>query len=390
LEEAPFLEDKLREVKRIVIKVGTNLLRGDQEGLNLGFMESLAVQIGKLKKRGLDVILVSSGAVGAGAFVMGFEEPPKRLNERQALAAIGQSRLMHQYKAVFGNHGMKVAQVLLTLESFDDRQRYLNARHTFDTLIGWEVLPIVNENDTVAVEELKFGDNDQLSALIAGKIGADLLVILTDVEGLFDRHPSQPGARRITALPLREFDRVETSDGEGSTFGLGGMKSKLRSAKIATRAGILVNISCGWTENVLLKVVEGEAVGTWFEPEPKRISARKRWLAFGKQLGKGRIKVDLGAEAALRNAKKSLLPSGVIEVEGEFAEGELISVCGSDSQEIARGLSKYSSKDLKRVLGLRSEQIPPVLGDRQNFEVVHRRDLVIMDRDHKDEYDNEQ
>jgi glutamate 5-kinase len=389
LEEALFLKDRIREVRRIVVKVGTNLLRGDQEGLNLDFMAQLAVQIGEIKMRGIDVILVSSGAVGAGAFVMGFDVPPKKLSERQALAAIGQSRLMHHYKGVFKDYGMKVAQVLLTLESFDDRQRYLNTRNTFETLFRWEVLPIVNENDTVAVEELKFGDNDQLSALIAGKIGADLLVILTDVEGLFDRHPSEPGAQRITALPLKEFGKIETSDDEGSTFGLGGMKSKLEGVKIATRAGILVNISCGWTENILLKVLVGDPVGTWFEPESKRISARKRWLAFGKRLGPGKIRVDSGAEKALRDAKKSLLPSGVISVEGNFAEGELISVCGTDTQEIARGLSKYSSDDLKMVVGLKSEEITAVLGRRQNFEVVHRRDLVIMDRDYESEFENE-
>ena len=389
MEEAFFLKDKLREVRRIVVKVGTNLLRGEEEGLNLRFMAALAVQIGKIKKQGIDVILVSSGAVGAGAYVMGFDVPPKRLSERQALAAIGQSRLMHHYKGVFKDYGLNVAQVLLTLESFEDRQRYLNARNTFDTLLSWGVLPIVNENDTVAVEELKFGDNDQLSALIAGKIAADLLVVLTDVEGLFDRHPSEPGARRITALALSEFSKIETNDDEGSTFGLGGMKSKLQGIRIASRAGILVNISCGWTEDILMRVLAGEAVGTWFEPEPKRISARKRWLAFGKRLGPGRIKVDRGAETALRNAKKSLLPSGVIEVDGEFSEGELISVCGSDSQEIARGLSKYSSTDLSRVLGMRSQEIPSVLGERQNYEVVHRRDLVIMDGDHEGEDDHE-
>jgi len=389
LEGAPFLDDKLDDVRRIVVKVGTNLLRGDEEGLNLRFMAELAVQIGKIKEKGIDVILVSSGAVGAGAYVMGFDVPPKRLSERQALAAIGQSRLMRHYTAVFKEHGMKVAQVLLTLESFDDRQRYLNARNTFETLCSWEVLPIVNENDTVAVEELTFGDNDRLSALIAGKIAADLLVVLTDVDGLFDRHPSKPGARRIAALPLSDFGKIETNDDEGSTFGLGGMKSKLEGIRIATRAGILVNISCGWTENILMKVLAGEAVGTWFEPESKRISARKRWLAFGKRLGAGRITVDAGAEAALRNAKKSLLPSGVVEVEGDFSEGELISICSSKSEEIARGLSKYSSSDLKRVLGMKSQDIPSVLGSRQNFEVVHRRDLVIMDRDHESEDDNE-
>jgi len=344
-------------------------------------MAGLADQIGSIKRREIDVILVSSGAVGAGAFVMGFDEPPKKLRERQALAAIGQSRLMHHYKAVFKEYGTKVAQVLLTPESFNDRQRYLNARNTFDTLLSWGVLPIVNENDTVAVEELKFGDNDQLAAMMAGKIGADLLIILTDVEGIFDRHPSEPGARRIEALPRRDFGKIEANGDEGSSFGLGGMKSKLEAAKIATRAGILVNVSHGWTPEILFQVLDGDRVGTWFEPESKRISARKQWLAFGKQLGAGKIRVDAGAEAALQIAKKSLLPSGVVAVDGKFSEGELISVCGPGAQEIARGLSKYSSDDLRMILGLRSEQIPSILGQRQNYEVVHRRDLVMMESD---------
>ena len=372
-------------MKRVVVKVGTNLLRGDQEGLNLEFMASLAVQIGKIRKGGIDVILVSSGAVGAGAFVMGIDEPPKRLRERQALAAIGQSRLMHYYKAVFKEYGTKVAQVLLTRESFDDRRRYLNARNTFETLLQWGVLPIINENDTVAVEELKFGDNDQLSALIAGKIGADLLVVLTDVEGLFDRPPSEPGAQKIGALSLRDIDKIETSRGGGSSFGLGGMKSKLEAVKIALRAGILVNLSSGWAEDVLLQALGCKPVGTWFEPEAKKFSARKRWLAFGKRPGAGRINVDGGAETALRDGGKSLLPSGVVQVDGDFEVGELIRICALNSEEIGRGLAQYSSSELQLVLGKRSDEIPAILGDRPNYEVVHRDDMVILERDFESE-----
>jgi glutamate 5-kinase len=381
LDETSFLNESFGSLKRVVVKVGTNLLRGDQEGLNLEFMASLAVQIGKIRRKGIDVILVSSGAVGAGAFVMNIDVPPKRLRERQALAAIGQSRLMHYYKAVFKEHGTNVAQVLLTRESFDDRRKYLNARNTFETLLQWGVLPIINENDTVAVEELKFGDNDQLSALIAGKIGADLLVVLTDVEGLFDRPPSEPGARKIAALTLKDIGKIETRGGGGSSFGLGGMKSKLEAVKIAVRAGILVNLSCGWTENVLLQALECQPVGTWFKPEAKKISARKRWLAFGKRPGAGRISVDQGAESALRDGGKSLLPSGVVQVEGAFEAGELIRICAMDSEEIGRGLSQYSSSDLQLILGKRSDEIPAILGNRQNFEVVHRDDMVILERD---------
>ena len=380
MKEVDFLNHRLRSVRRLVVKVGTNLLRGPREGLNQEFIASLARQISKLREGKIDVILVSSGAVGAGAFVLGYETPPAETALRQALAAIGQSRLMHHYEQEFARHGVTVAQVLLTRDHLDDRRRYLNARNTFDALLAHRVVPIVNENDTVAVEELKFGDNDQLSALIAGKIGADLLVILTDVQGIFDRDPSEPGAVRIPFLRLDDHSRVEIGEGTAGSFGLGGMRSKLEAARLATRAGILTFIGPGRTDRVLHRVLhrvlEGEALGTWCEPE-RRISARKRWLALGKRPVQGKIRIDSGAEKALRSGGKSLLPSGVRAVEGEFERGDLVCVVGADASEIAIGLTRYSSIELESIKGRRTGDITPILGDRQSFEVIHRDDMVV-------------
>jgi glutamate 5-kinase len=377
--EQEVIKERLQSIKRIVVKVGTNLLRGTEEGLNLQFMDSLAGQIGAARSRGVDVILVSSGAVGAGAYELDFDQPPSETNVRQALAAVGQSRLMHHYKQVFSGHGIKVAQVLLTRDSLDHRQRYLNARNAFETLLSWNVLPIVNENDTIAIEELKFGDNDQLAALIAGKIGADLLIILTDVQGIFDRPPSLPGAQRIPYLQLDQQATIEIGEGGASAFGLGGMRSKLEAARLATTAGILTFIGPGRTDGILLRILDGENVGTWCEPYRKRISARKRWLALGKRRGEGRIYIDPGAEKALRTGGKSLLPSGVSRVEGTFKEGDLIRVYGAPLKEIAVGLSQYSAEELQAVLGLKTPEVERLLGERQNLEVIHRDDMVVFD-----------
>jgi len=365
-------------VKRIVVKVGTNLLRGPDEGLNLYFMESLAKQIAEIQRSGIDVILVSSGAVGAGTYRLGMSQPPVETQLRQALAAVGQSRLMHHYEAIFGRFGVKTAQVLLTRDNLDERNRYLNVRNTFETLLRWRVVPIVNENDTVAVEELKFGDNDQLSALIAGKIDADVLVILTDVQGIFDRPPSQPGAQRIDFLQFEAQTRIDIGEGSAGPFGLGGMRSKVEAARLATLAGILTFIGPGREEDVLRRVLQGDQIGTWCEPAPRRISARKRWLALGKVMGKGGIVVDAGAESALRSGGRSLLPSGVSRVEGSFATGELVRVSGPSSRSIAVGLTRYSSDELSLILGKKSTEIPAFLGERQSYEVIHRDDMVVV------------
>lgn len=373
-----FLSQGLAELRRIVVKVGTNLLRGDQEGLNLDLMDALAVQIEQVRRRGIDVILVSSGSVGAGAYVMGFDEPPVDTNARQALAAIGQSRLMHHYKGVFKRHGMKVAQVLLTRNSMDNRKRYLNARTTFETLLEWNVLPIVNENDTVAIEELTFGDNDQLSALIAAKVDAELLILLTDVDGLYDRPPSEREAQRIPVVHhLRELPQVRYESPSTGTFGLGGMRSKLEAVRLATRTGILTFIGPGRLPGILDKVLDGEDVGTWCEASTRRMPARKRWLALGKRWGGGKVQIDGGAEEALLLGGKSLLPSGVVKVDQEFEAGDLVSVCCS-TVEIARGLVRYSSGELNSVKGMKTSEIAQILGERQSYEVIHRDDMVLF------------
>ncbi len=378
MESREWVQRCLQVTRRMVVKVGTNLVRGSDEGMNHPFMRSLARQIVEIQREHRDIILVSSGAVGAGCHVLGFDAPPTETHLRQALAAIGQSRLMHSYKAIFESMGIQVAQVLLTRDSLDHRSRYLNARNTFETLLNWKILPIVNENDTTAVEELKFGDNDQLSALIAGKIGADLLVILTDVQGIFDRQPSEPGAVRIPYLTPGQQSRLDLGPGGAGSFGLGGMKSKLEAARMATRAGILTFVGPGRTDDILHRVLRGDDLGTWCIPQRRRISARKRWLALGKRIGEGRVFVDQGAEQALRMGGKSLLPSGVSKIEGCFEPGELVRILDASANEIAIGLSRYSAEELERIRGCRTSDVLQLLGDRPSFEVVHRDDMVVV------------
>ena len=375
-----FVEQRLQDVRRIVVKVGTNLLRGEEQGLNLQLIDHLAFQFARVREEERELILVSSGAVGAGAFALGLDHPPTDLSQRQALAAVGQSRLMQQYELAFKRHGLSVAQVLLTRNTFDSRELYLNTRNTLETLLQWEVVPIVNENDTVAIEELKFGDNDQLSALIAGKIGAGLLVLLTDVDGLYDRPPGQPGARRIPAVYKDSDTDLVVGEGTGSRFGLGGMPSKLRAVCLAGDAGILTNICGGRTQNIILRVLAGDPVGTWFEPREKKVSARKRWIAAGKTPVDATIIVDRGAETAIQSGGKSLLPSGVVGVQGSFVKGDLIHVVGTGSEPIARGLVRFSSDELRSVQGRKTSEIAEILGRRQAYEVVHRNDMVVFNR----------
>ncbi len=373
-----FVKQRLSQVRRVVVKVGTSLLGGRDQGLNLPLIDHLAYQFGQAREQQKELILVSSGAVGAGAFVLGLKEPPAELSRRQALAAVGQSRLMQHYERMFARHGLTVAQVLLTRNTFDSRDLYLNTRNTLETLMRWGVIPIVNENDTVSVDELKFGDNDELSALVAGKIGADLLVLMTDVDGLYDRPPDQPGARRIPVVYQDETPDLEVGKAAGSRFGLGGMPSKLRAVSLAADTGILTNICRGRDENVLLRILAGEASGTWFEPREKRISARKRWIAAGKTPAEGAIIIDEGAERALRTGGKSLLPSGVIAVRGAFQTGDVIHVVGTELEPIARGLVRFSADELRSVQGKKSSEIAEVLEDRQTYEVIHRDDMVVF------------
>ena len=378
---SPFeiIDNRLASIHRMVIKVGTHLLRGKDGGLNIEVMNQLGSQINEIRRRGIQVILVSSGAVGAGASAMKWEQPPEAISDRQALAAIGQSRLMNRYERIFRGFGIRVAQILLTRDGLDHRQRYLNARSTLESLLKWEVLPIVNENDTVSIEELKFGDNDQLSAMIAGKMDADLLVILTNVGGLFDRPPGESGAERIPLVSSLSDLSIRMEDGKSGSFGIGGMQSKLEAVNIASQAGILTHISDGREAGILLRILDGEKVGTWFTPQEKRLSGRKRWIALGKRLCEGRIMIDAGAVDALRNRGKSLLPSGVISIDGEFQPGDLVLVQSVDLAEVARGLVQYSSEELEKILGKKTGEVSGILGEKQNYEVIHRDDMVVLD-----------
>ena len=379
-----FLKHRIPSIERIVVKVGTHILRGNDAGLNLNIMDQLVDQISTIHKHNKEIILVSSGSVGVGASIMEIKKPPVELTERQALAAIGQSRLINVYDEHFNKHGIKVAQILLTRNALDNRQTYLNVRNTLEMLLKWHVIPIINENDTVAVDEIKlggtFGDNDQLSAMIAVKIDADLLILLSDIDGLYDQPPTKEGAKRIPIISLTASTSEYAGKEKSSSFSIGGMKSKLTAVHKANRAGILAHINNGFRENVLLDILDGKNVGTWFRCRENKIKGRKRWLASGKRPVEGKIIVDRGAEKALLVNGKSLLPSGVLSITGTFRRNDLIKVYNNRNEEIARGLVQFSSHDIKKIRGKKTHEIPDILGTHENFEIIHRNNLVTLEK----------
>jgi glutamate 5-kinase len=326
-------------------------------------MEQLVAQMAELRRQGKELVLVSSGAVGAGMGVMGYERRPGELAELQACAAVGQSRLMAIYEKLFGEHDLSVAQILLTHEDLEHHERHLNARNTLVTLLRHGIIPIINENDAVSFTELKFGDNDKLSALVASLLPADLLVILTTVDGLIENF----GKATARTLPLVERidSRLETmAGGTDSVTAVGGMASKLQAAKIVVRSGIPLVIASGRKRRSLVRVLAGEDEGTLFVPEPRRLQGRKRWIAFFHH-PKGTLVVDPGARKALRENGKSLLPPGISRCDGDFATGEVVRICDQDGTEFARGLAGFSSGEI------RSRELKRV-------EVVHRDNLVIL------------
>ncbi len=360
---------------RIIIKVGTNLLTGRDGTLNTARVRSLAGEILALKKDGCQVVLVSSGAIGAGMGRMGLSKRPDELRAKQALAAIGQPLLMHAYETVFAKLGITVAQVLLTRQDFDDRQRYINARNTMLALLEYGAVPIINENDTVAVDEIKIGENDTLSALVAAKIGADHLIIFTDVDGLYK---GVPGISEMIPVVERITPEIEAcaSGVSGSGKGVGGMKTKLAAAKIATTAGVKMTIANGGVPGALRRIVAGEQVGTLFVPR-KHLDARKCWIAFGARC-RGRILIDSGAVAPLVQKGKSLLPSGIVSVEGRFKPGDTVSVIAPDKREVARGLTYFSAEDIDRIKGKKTAEMRKIIPGAGYEEVIHRDNLVIL------------
>ncbi len=367
----------LTRVRRMVVKIGSALLTRDGQGLDLEGIGAWAAQMAALAERRLEVLLVTSGAVAAGMHRMGLKTRPHALHELQAMAAIGQMYLVQAYEAAFSRHGRHTAQVLLTHDDLADRRRYLNARSTLRTLLDHRVVPVINENDTVATEEIRFGDNDTLAALVTNLVEADLLLILTDQAGLYERDPRlDPHARLVSEGQAGDPKLLEMAGGCGA-LGRGGMRTKLAAAEKASRSGAATVIASGREPEVILRVVAGEPLGTYLKPATGRLAARKRWLA-GQVRVAGRLYLDEGAVRVLREAGRSLLPVGVTRVEGVFSRGETVACLDPQGREVARGLVNYSSEETARIIGKPSEQIEAILGYVDEPELIHRDNMVIL------------
>ncbi len=368
----------LQGVRRLVVKVGSGVLSRGSFTLDTRTIRSLAAQLSACRAAGRQVALVSSGAIVAGVGRLGLAERPRSIPLKQAAAAIGQGALIWTYEEAFAAHGVKVAQVLLTGEDLRDRARYLNARNTLFTLLRLGVLPIINENDTVAVEEIKFGDNDRLSALVAALVDADLLVILTDTDGLFTADPRRsPKARLIPVVTGGEAKGAYWAGAPATGTGVGGMASKVEAARLAAASGIPTLIANGTAPDTLTRLLAGETLGTLFLPDAERLAGRKRWLALASR-PKGVIVVDEGAKRALTERGKSLLPSGVKGTLKPFGVGDVVSLVGPDHAEFARGLANYTAEEVERIKGIKTGEIQRTLGYRHSDEVIHRDNLVIV------------
>ncbi|MFI4876774.1 MAG: glutamate 5-kinase [Blastopirellula sp. JB062] len=362
----------------IVVKVGTRVLTAPDGTLNRARIAEFAEEMSRLIDSGRKMVLVSSGAVGAGMDRLKLKSRPTDLARLQAVAAVGQARLIEAYDQTLAVHGRHSAQVLLTAEDLDHRVRYLNIRNTLVSLLEFGVLPIINENDTVAVDELMttFGDNDRLAARVTNLLRAPLLVILSDVAGLYDRSPDDPDAQIIPVV--RKFDEQLMSFVRDKNTGVskGGMASKLEAARLVTTAGENVIIASGRDPQAITKIVAGETIGTLFLSQGKTVSPRKRWIGFSVE-PRGRILVDAGARRAVEDSGRSLLAIGVVGVEGEFEKGDVVRVCDADGDEIARGLTNYSAAEVARIQGAQSEKISEILGHRPYVELIHRDNLTL-------------
>lgn len=367
---------RLAAARRVVVKIGSNVLVEPASGLAEPVLRHLVAQCAAVRDAGRTLVLVSSGAVACGTTQLQARRLPlgKDLAFKQAAAAVGQPLLMRYYEQAFAP--TPVAQVLLTYDDARDRERFLNARHTLRTLLGLGVVPIINENDTVATAEIKFGDNDFLSALVANIVDADLLVLLSDVDGLFDRDPKRhPDARRLGFVPEVDAATMALASGGTSAFGTGGMQSKLTAAQTAARFGATTVIVNGRTPDVLRRVLAGDDVGTLFPPAPAALGGRKRWIAALRP--QGRLTLDAGAVRAVATQGKSVLPSGIVRVEGRFAAGDVVACCDEQGREFARGLSSYGAGEVEAIRGLKSSEIARRLGFRAHDEVIHRDDLAL-------------
>lgn len=365
--------------KRWVVKLGSSLLTNEGRGLDRERIAHWVAQVAALRAEGTEIVLVSSGAVAEGMARLGWTQRPHALHDLQAAAAVGQMGLVQAYESVFQSHGLHTAQILLTHEDVADRRRYLNARSTLQTLLKLGVIPVINENDTVAVDEIRLGDNDTLAAMVANLLAADLLVLLTDQQGMYEDDPRKnPNSRFISEARAGDPDleRMAAGGGMGS-LGRGGMLTKVRAAARAARSGTATIIAAGRETNVLTRIRDGEALGTLIHPAEEPVAARKHWLAARLQV-KGKLVLDEGAVKVLRQSGRSLLPVGVIEVRGEFERGELVSCLDTEGREVARGLANYSADDARKICRQPSDKIEALLGYVDEPELVHRDNMVLL------------
>jgi glutamate 5-kinase len=372
------MDSELTKAKRLVVKVGSSLVTNQGVGLDHGALARWARQIAELRGLGREVILVSSGAIAEGKQRLGWKRRPSALHELQAAAAVGQMGLIEAYETCFREFGLLASQILLTHEDLADRKRYLNARSTLRTLLDLGVIPVINENDTVATDEIRFGDNDTLAALVTNLVEADALVILTDQSGLYSSDPRKDsGATLITHARAGDPALEAMAGGAGSAIGLGGMLTKVLAAKRAARSGAHTAIASGHEDNVLVRLARGERIGTLLKAETQTLAARKQWLADHLQV-RGRLMLDAGAVRALREQRKSLLPVGVFAVSGEFERGEVVGCCNEQGTEIARGLVNYSVTETRRILKTPSSEIEAKLGYVDEAELIHRDNLILL------------
>lgn len=365
------------DAKRIVVKVGSGVLTEDN-GLNLKALRSISRQICQLADRGLEIILVSSGAMASGIKKIGLSKRPDEIPKRQAIAAVGQAGLIMEYEKSFARYNKKVAQILLTSDDLVNRKRYLNARNTLCTLLSWQVIPIINENDTVVVEEIKFGDNDNLAAMITLLMDADILINLTDIDGLYTKDPRKnKDAELIPVVTTIKKDIEKYATDIPGPLGTGGMLSKIIAAKKVTAAGIPMLIAGGEKHDILIKLFAGKEQGTFFIPKKEKLANRKCWIAFTLK-PKGTIMIDDGAASAILKSGKSLLPSGIVRVDGEFSVGAAVEFRRESNNEIlGTGLVNYCASDIRKIMGLKSGKIKKYLGHKSYDEVIHRDNLAI-------------
>ncbi|MDJ0680931.1 MAG: glutamate 5-kinase [Xenococcaceae cyanobacterium MO_167.B52] len=367
-------------MKTIVVKIGTSSLTQPTGQIAIATIASLVETLSNLRSEGYRVVLVSSGAVGVGCVRLNLAERPRKMALKQAIAAVGQGRLMRIYDDLFSNLGQPIAQILLTRRELMERNSYVNASNTFSELLDLGVIPIVNENDTVATDELKFGDNDTLSALVASLIHADWLFLLTDVDKLYSADPRiQPNAKPIDLVAKEEFHQLQLdAGGSGSSWGTGGMATKLAAARIATSSGVTMVITQGKQPQNIIDILAGKSLGTKFEPQSQSDNARKRWIAYG-LIPMGKLYLDGGAVKAIAKNGKSLLPAGITKVEGKFASSDAVQLCNEDGLEVARGLVNYNHLEIAQIKGIRSDKISEILGYPGADTVVHRNNLVVKE-----------